>query len=59
MIEGLVNGKWKTMVQGKNIGHKRIHQFDAVEVKGIRLKVLESTRKPILSNLSLYYVSNL
>ncbi|WP_242084646.1 alpha-L-fucosidase [Aestuariivivens sediminis] len=59
LIEGLVNGKWKTMVQGKSIGHKRIHQFDAVEVKGIRLKVLESTRKPILSNLSLYYVSNL
>ncbi|WP_242118854.1 alpha-L-fucosidase [Aestuariivivens sediminicola] len=55
-IEGQVNGQWKTIAQGESIGHKRIQHFDAIKVKGIRLKVLESTGKPILKNVSVFYV---
>ncbi|QTE24460.1 alpha-L-fucosidase [Polaribacter cellanae] len=56
IVEGLVNGKWKTLTKGESIGHKRIAQFKTVEVSKIKLKILKADREPQIKNLSVYNV---
>lgn len=55
-IEVFVNGKWEEVGQGSCIGHKRIQVIETVATTGIRLKILESTAKPIIKDFSIYYV---
>ncbi len=42
-IEALVGGKWKTLVDGEAIGHKRIDAFARVTTTRVRLRILSST----------------
>lgn len=45
-IEAQVEGKWKTIVEGKTIGHKRIDQFEPVTTSAIRFSVTGTVVKP-------------
>ena len=55
-IEGLVDGKWKTLTKGKSIGNKRIEVFKEENIHKIRLIVKNAARVPIIKNLSVFYV---
>ncbi len=57
-VEGLINGKWKLLAKGESIGHKRIEQFDDIEVSQLRLIIKDSEREPIIKNISAYFVTN-
>ena len=57
-VEGLVNGKWKLLVKGQSIGHKRIERFEPVTANRIRLIVTEFERTPAIKNLSAFFVGN-
>ncbi len=46
IIEAQVDGNWKTIVEGKTIGHKKIDQFEPVTASAIRFSVSESLVKP-------------
>ena len=46
IIEAQVDGDWKTIVEGKTIGHKRIDQFVPVTASAIRFSVTSSIVKP-------------
>ena len=56
LVEGYRRGQWITLSQGTCIGHKRIENFNTVEVSKIRLIVVHATGKPIIKNLSLFHV---
>ncbi|WP_431294479.1 hypothetical protein [Pedobacter sp. P26] len=45
-IEAQVNGKWKTIVTGKTIGHKRIDQFAKFSATALRFTVTSSVVQP-------------
>jgi alpha-L-fucosidase len=45
-IEAQVDGKWKTIVEGETIGHKRIDQFEQVTTSAVRISVTSSVVKP-------------
>ena len=48
-VEGLVGpGTWRTLAGGQSIGHKRIEQFEPVEVAKIRLRVQKSVAEPLI-----------
>jgi alpha-L-fucosidase len=54
-VEGLVaGGTWRKLCEGQSVGHKRIEQFDAVEVAAVRLKVTESAAAPQIRQLAVY-----
>lgn len=53
-VEGKVNGKWKTLVTGSCIGHKRIEEIDPVEVSALRLRIEEFLDKPVIADFSVY-----
>lgn len=55
VLEGKVNGKWVNLYEGSLIGHKHIATFPEVEVKAIRLKVLESKGDVKLKSLKGYF----
>jgi alpha-L-fucosidase len=48
IIEAQVNGKWKTIVTGQTIGHKRIDQFAKVTATALRFTVTGSIVKPVI-----------
>jgi len=57
-VEGLLAGnQWQTLCKGQSIGHKRIQQFDAVEVAAVRLKVTESVATPQIRQLAVFDVA--
>ncbi|MBB6130646.1 alpha-L-fucosidase [Mucilaginibacter lappiensis] len=45
-IEARINGKWKTIITGQTIGHKRIDQFAKVTATALRFTVTGSIVKP-------------
>ncbi|MHC4518489.1 MAG: alpha-L-fucosidase [Planctomycetota bacterium] len=54
-VEGLVSpDEWQPLCDGISIGHKRIQQFDAVEVAKVRLRVTESVAEPVVCQLAVY-----
>ena len=54
-VEGLVAGnRWQTLCEGQSVGHKRIQQFDAVEVSTVRLKTTECVATPQIRQLALH-----
>lgn len=55
-VEGFVNGKWEVICKGQSIGHKRIEQFQEVELEKIRLSILESEREVSIKDFSVYQV---
>jgi len=58
VLEGQTNKGWEKIFEGSCIGHKLIHQFDAIEVSSVRLNVLESSGEPQLLNISVYNVED-
>ena len=58
-VQGLINGKWILLAKGKSIGHKRIEQFESIEINQLRLIIKDSEREPMIKNISAYFVSEL
>jgi len=52
-IEGMVGpDTWRTLASGQSVGHKRIEQFEPVEIAKIRLRVLKSAAEPLIRMLA-------
>lgn len=45
-LEAKVNGKWKTLVNGQTIGHKRIDQFEKITAAAVRFTVTNTVAEP-------------
>ncbi|MBI9062234.1 MAG: alpha-L-fucosidase [Marinilabiliaceae bacterium] len=54
IVEGRVNGKWKSLCEGSCIGHKYITRFEPVEVTAVRLIIKNSISKPVIKSFSVY-----
>ncbi len=57
VIEGLIDGQWKKIVEGISIGHKKIDQFAPVAVDAVRIRVTKSAAKPLIRKLAVYDTS--
>jgi alpha-L-fucosidase len=57
-IEGLTDSGWTELCNGQSVGRKKIDYFPETEVSKIRLTVDENVGKPLIRNLSAYYVEN-
>jgi alpha-L-fucosidase len=58
-VEGLVgSNRWQTLCQGTSVGHKRIQQFESVDVAKVRINVLSSVAEPLISQLAVYSVGS-
>ena len=56
-IEGLVGpDSWRTLCEGQSVGHKRIQQFDPIEVSRVRIHTLNSVAKPLIRKLAVHRV---
>jgi len=55
-VEASINGQWQPVCDGISVGNKRIQQFPAVQTDRLRLKIEESTGKPIVKKFAAYYV---
>lgn len=55
-LEGLVEGKWRSIARGESVGQKRIERFDDVICKAIRLTVNQQTAEPQIKNLAAYLI---
>jgi alpha-L-fucosidase len=49
---------WKTVVEGRAIGHKRIDSFTTVTASRVRLNILASTAEAHIRELQLFQVGN-
>lgn len=54
IIEGKINGGWKKITEGTCIGHKYIVECTPVITNQLRLKIVESTNKPLIKTFALY-----
>ncbi len=54
VIEGKVGDAWKVLATGTAVGHKKIDQFDPVEVSELRLRITKSAGKPVIRNFSAF-----
>jgi alpha-L-fucosidase len=55
VIEALTENKtWQKLCEGISIGHKRIERFGVVKTSRIRLRVTESSARPIIRSFALY-----
>ncbi len=50
----LENEDWKILYEGTTIGYKRLIRFDAVTATMLRLKILDATYAPAISDLAVY-----
>ena len=55
-IEAWSEGKWKTVVSGEAIGHKKIDSFSPVTASKVRLRILSSTGGVQIREFQLYSV---
>lgn len=56
VVEGRVDGEWRTLTTGSTIGFKRIERFDTVEVTQLRLRIAESAGEPLIGRFAAYFV---
>lgn len=54
LVEAKTKQGWKTIFEGSVIGHKFIHQLNAVEASEFRLKILESKGEAQIKEFSIY-----
>ena len=54
LIEAFINGKWIKAADGISIGHKRIHKIESLKTTKLRINILESSEKPLISNFAAY-----
>jgi alpha-L-fucosidase len=57
VLEGLVDGNWIRLSAGSCIGHKHINEFDDATVTKVRLRITEAVARPLIRNLSVFYVN--
>ncbi len=55
-IEGLTDGKWKTLCTGQSVGRKKIDYFPDVEASEIRIVVDKSAGVPLIRNFAVFPV---
>lgn len=56
-VDAFVNGSWKEIARGTNIGFRRVLRFPEVTADKIRLRILESRMTPSISDIAAYYYS--
>jgi alpha-L-fucosidase len=54
-VEGYIDGRWKTLVEGQTIGRRRIQGFGTVEISKLRLTYLASGGKPRIKSFTAYF----
>lgn len=54
VIEGLVDGAWKTLAAGTAIGHKRIDTIAPAVVSSVRLRITESVGTPSVRRFAIH-----
>lgn len=54
-VDAFIDGAWKEIAQGTNIGFRRILRFPEVTTHKIRLRILESRLTPAISSIAAYY----
>lgn len=54
-VDALIDGQWKEVATYGNVGHKRIVRFATVTTDRVRVRVLESRAKAIISAFSAHY----
>ena len=54
-VDAFIDGAWKEIAQGTNIGFRRILRFPEVTADKIRLRILESRLTPAISSVAAYY----
>jgi alpha-L-fucosidase len=54
-VDAFINGEWKEIAQGTNIGFCRILRFPDVTTNKIRLRILESRLTPAISSIAAYH----
>ena len=54
-VDAFINGEWKEIAQGTNIGFCRILRFPEVTTNKIRLRILDSRLTPSISSIAAYY----
>ena len=56
-VEGLTSGQtWQKLCEGVSVGHKRIQQFDRIEVARIRFRATQSVATPKIRRLAVFCV---
>jgi len=53
-VQAQVSGKWKTLVEARTIGHKKIDRFAPVTATAVRIRVLESSAAPRIREFAVY-----
>lgn len=53
-LEGLADGRWKSLGEGTAIGHKRIQPIPPVTVAAVRLVITRFAAKPAIRTLAVY-----
>ena len=54
VVEGKVGDAWQKIGGGTCIGHKRIEQFNPVQVSAVRLTVIKSVGVPLIRKLAVF-----
>jgi alpha-L-fucosidase len=57
VVEGLVGNAWRKLCAGTAVGHKKIDQFDAVQVRQVRLRMIKAAAAPQIRKLAIYNVA--
>jgi len=53
-VEGLADANWVRLCEGTSVGHKRIQLFDPVNVRSVRLTVVNSGGVPYIRRFAAY-----
>lgn len=57
VVEGWDGSEWRALCSGKIIGQKRIERFEPVEVKTVRLRVLEAVAEPQIKKMAVFNIA--
>ena len=57
VVEARDAGPWSSVAAGMALGHKKVHWFEPVRARRLRLRVLESAAKPVLRQFAAYHVT--
>lgn len=58
-LEAKTENGWELIAEGTTIGAKRILRFDDIEVRQIRLNILDAKAEPLLSSIGIFYAPKL
>lgn len=55
-VQAKINGKWKTLGKGSNIGHKHIMKFDNIKASEIKIVVSKSIDNPLFRSFEVFNI---